>query len=450
MSRSGPGQGTVSWQDRYADKLISPEQAVGLIRDGMTIHFGLASACPQMLTKLIADAREEMHDILAYGDLLAWDGDWDNVGDDDRHIELRCCFLTVGTRAAYSRGRLNYHPATVFTSQRRFERDVGPPDIAYLRLGEPDGSGNCSIGSSIWDTKIAARAAKVLVAEIAEAGMPRTRGDSSINVEEIDFLVAVPDGWPARVPLAGVAKEDPQQLAMLDIAGANVAELIRDGDTIEIGVGAAPNAVSPHLWDKHDLGYHSELTGPGIVPLFEAGVFTGRKKSRDVGKMIATALPASPEDQEVIARHPDQWELHGVDYVHDPAVISSQSQMTSINTAMTIDLTGQIVFDSVGRRMHSGPGGQIEFVIGAMYAPGGRSIHVLPSTAGERSRVVCDLPAGANVGIPRYLTDLVISEYGVASMLGKSERARAEELIAIAHPDHRADLRAQAQLAGLL
>ena len=440
----------VPWQDRYSEKLIAPERAVGLIRDGMTIHFGLASACPHMLTKLIGEAREDMHDVLAYGDLMAWDGDWDDVPGGEHHIELRCCFITLANRDAYSRGHTEYHPATVFTSQRRFERDVGPPDIAYLRLGEPDAAGNCSIGSSIWDTKIAARAARLVVAEIAEAGMPRTRGDSSINVDDIDYLVAIPGDWPPRVPLLGAAKEDPEQLAILDVAGANVAELIRDGDTLELGVGAAPNAVSQHLWQKHDLGYHSELTGPGIVQLFEAGVFSGRKKSRDVGKMVATALPRSPEDQEVIARHPDQWELYGVDYIHNPAVIASQSQMTSVNTAITIDLTGQVVFDGIGRHMHSGPGGQIEFVIGAVYAPDGRSIHVLPSTAGESSRIVCDLPAGSSVGIPRYLTDLVITEYGVASMFGKSERARAEELIAIAHPDHRAVLRSRARHVGLL
>lgn len=440
----------MSWRDQYADKLIAPKRAIELIEDGMTIHFGLASACPHMLTALIGEAREDFRDVLAFGDLMSWGGDWDNVGAGERHIEMRCCFVTLANRDAYSRGHTQFHPATVFTSQRRFERDIGPPDIAYLRLGVPDEAGNCSIGTSIWDTTIAARAAKLVVAEIAEEGMPRTSGDSSINVADIDFLVAIPDDWPPRVPFSPVVKDDPEELAILDVAGANVAELVRDGDTIEIGVGAASNAVTQHLGSKRDLGYHSELTGPGIVPLFEAGVFNGLRKSRDVGKMIATALPASLEDQEVIARHPDQWELHGVDYVHNPAVISSQFQMTSINTAMTVDLTGQIVFDGIGRRMHSGPGGQIEFVVGAVYAPGGRSIHVLPSTAGAHSRIVCDLAPGSSVGIPRYLTDLVATEYGVASMFGKSERARAEELIAIAHPDHRAELESQARNAGLL
>jgi 4-hydroxybutyrate CoA-transferase len=438
------------WQSRYSDKVTAPEEAVRLIEDGMTIHFGLASACPQMLTGLIGERREELRDVLAYGDLMTWEGDWDEVLADEHHIEMRCCFITRVNRPAYARGRTAYHPATVYTSARRFERDIGPPDIAYLRLGEPDENGNCSVGSSVWDTKIAARAARVVVAEIALEGMPRTSGDSTIHVEEIDYLVPIPDTWLARGRQLGNANEDPEQLTILDVAGANTAELVRDGDTLEIGVGSASNAVSQHLWGKQDLGYHSELTGPGIVPLFEAGVFNGRKKSRDVGKMVVTALPGDLADQEVIARYFDEWELYGVDYIHNPAVIASQSQMTSINTAIMIDLTGQIVFDSVGRRMHTGPGGQIEFVIGAVYAPGGRSMHVLPSMSGENSRIVSELPPGANVGIPRYLADYVITEYGVASMFGKSERARAEELIAIAHPDLRAALRAEARHAGLL
>ncbi len=238
---------------------------------------------------------------------------------------------------------------------------------------------------------------------------------------------------------------------MIDVVGANTAELVRDRDTIEIGVGAASNAVAAHLAGKHDLGYHSELTGPGITRLHDEGVFTGKYKGRGTGKMVATALPVSPEDRALIVeRHFDEWELYGVDYIHDPAVIASHSQMTAINTGMSIDLTGQIVFDSVGRSMHTGPGGQLEFVIGAVYAPGGRSIHALPSTAGEHSRIVAELLPGASVGIPRYLTDLVVTEYGVASMFGKSERARAEELIAITHPDHRAELKREARRAGLL
>ncbi|MEE8422336.1 MAG: acetyl-CoA hydrolase/transferase C-terminal domain-containing protein [Dehalococcoidia bacterium] len=440
------------WRERYAEKLIDGDRAVALIEDGMTIHFGLASTCPLYLTPLVAERRDDLRDVIAYGDLIFYRGEWDEVHADQRRIELRCCYVTNLNRDVYRSGHTNYHPATVFTSQRRFERDIGPPDIGYFRLSEPDENGYCSVGNSVWDSLIAIRASKLVVAEIAEGLMPRSAGASSVHVDEIDYLVDLPTGWqPPQRPALADAVADPQRLAVLEVIGANTAELVHDRDTVEIGVGAGSNAVIAHLAGKHDLGFHSELTGPGIVQLHDEGVFTGKYKSRDAGKMVVTALPASPEDRALIAeRHFDEWELYGVDYIHDPAVIASQSQMTAINTGTTIDLTGQVVFDSIGRNMHTGPGGQLEFVIGAVYAPGGRSIHALPSTAGDHSRIVAELPPGASVGIPRYLTDMVVTEYGVASMFGKSERARAEELIALAHPDHRADLRSEARRVGLL
>ena len=443
------------WRTRYGEKLIGADEAAGLVGDGMVVHFGCSSAAPRLLAPLIAERREELRDVIAYGDLLPFEGSWDRVDAHERHIEFRCCFLTPTNRPAHRAGRLAYTPATVYTMSRRWERDIGGehggPDIAYFRLSEPDERGICSFGATVWDSKIALRQAAVVVAEI-EAGMVRTAGDNGVHVDEIDHLVEVPAGAPPP-PRRTPPLRDPEALAVIDVAGAHAAEMVRDGDTLEIGLGAASNAVTSHLASKRDLGYHSELTGPGIAQLHDAGVFTGRRKSRDSGKMVVTALPASPEEREIIARHFDEWELYGVDYIHDPAVIASQSRMTSINTAIQIDLTGQIVFDSIGPVMHSGPGGQLEFVIGAVYSHGGRSIHVLPSTAGrggEHSRIVAELPAGAIVGVPRYLADFVITEHGVASLMGKSERARAEELIAIAHPDQRADLRAHARDRGLL
>ena len=389
------------WRSRYADKLISAEEAAGLVSDGMTVHFGLSSACPLLLTPLIAERRPELRDVIAYGDLMMSADHWDEALADERHIDMRTYFVTAVTRPVYEASRISYHPATCYTTIRRFERDSGRPDIGYFRLSAPDAEGHCSFGRSVWDSKIALRASKLVVAEIAEQDMPRTAGDGNrIHIDEVDHLVELPPDAPAR-PAITPRQRSTEQLAVLDVVGANAAELVRDGDTVEVGVGAASNAVIPHLAGKHDLGFHSELTGPGIAQLHDAGVFTGRRKSRDVGKMVATALPGAAEERELIAeRHFDEWELYGVDYIHNPTVIASQSQMTSINTAIMIDLTGQVVFDSIGRKMQAGPGGQLEFVIGAVYADGGRSIHALPSMAREQSRIIAELPPGANVGIP--------------------------------------------------
>ncbi len=178
------------WRTQHAAKLIDGGRAIAMIEDGMTIHFGLASACPLYLTPLVAERRGDLRDVVAFGDLISYRGEWDEIHAEQRQIELRCCFVTNLNRNAYRSGHINYHPATVFTSQRRFERDVGPPDVGYFRLSEPDENGYCSVGASVWDSLIAIRASKVVVAEIAEGLMPRSAGASSVHIDEIDYLVA--------------------------------------------------------------------------------------------------------------------------------------------------------------------------------------------------------------------------------------------------------------------
>ncbi len=433
------------WRQRYAEKLIAPEAAAELIEDGMTIHFGSVAADPHFLIPYIAARREELSEVVAFADLTRTADPFDDTLAEERHIEVRAAYLTPGPRIPYRAGRLNYNPATVYTARLRYRRGF-TPEIAYFHLSEPDEQGMMSFGAAMWDNKLILRAATKVVAEVEE-GLVRTAGDNWIHVDEVDHLV---DFTPNPAPRATAPPLDPEEQAIVDVAAAYAAELVDDGDTVEVGVGAASNAITPHLASKHDLGFHSELTSPGIAVLHDQGVFTGRYKTRDVGKMVVTALPGTPADLEAISRHYDDWELYGVDYIHDPSVIASHDHMTSINTGTMIDLTGQVVFDSIGRDMYTGPGGQLEFVIGAVYAAHGKSIHVFPSTAKEVSRIVVDLPPGANVGIPRYLTDYVVTEYGTASLYGKSERQRALELIAIAHPDHRGDLTKQARKAGLL
>ncbi len=437
------------WRTRYADKLVTAEAAAGLVRDGMTLHFGMVHADPWRIAPLIAKRAGELREVVAYGDLMRVPTLWDAPTAAERHVELRAGYLTPGPRSAYRQRRISYTPSTVFTAHRRYERDISAPDIGFFRLSEPDANGLMSFGAMLWDNKLALRTSKVVVAEVEE-GRVRSAGDNFVHVDEVDYLVEVE---PPQGRATTQAPTTPEQAAVLDVAAALASELVRDGDTVEIGVGAASNAITPHLAGKRDLGFHSELTSPGVAALHEQGVFTGRRKSRDVGKMVVTALPPEPEELEIVQRHFAAWEVYGVDYIHDPAVIASQSQMTAINTGTMIDLTGQVVFDSIGREMYTGPGGQFEFVVGAVYAPGGKSIHILPSSAGtdaEHTRVVAELPPGAVVGVPRFLTDFVVTEYGVASLFGKSERDRARELIAIAHPDHRGELTAQARKLGLL
>lgn len=437
----------MDWRARFRNKIVTADEALDRIRDGMVVHLGCAAASPRHLLPLLAARRERLRDVIVYGDLAINGSAFDHHLDAERHVDLRVSHVTL-TRPVYKAGRLSHTSATIANAHRRYDR-IGDPDLGLFRLSEPDANGLMSFGTSLWDSKLMLRRCKQVVAEI-EPGMWRSAGDNFVHVDEVDFLVAVPESQIAPLS-AALPPPPPDEAEILDVAGAYAAELIRDGDTLEIGVGAAPNSITAHLGGKRDLGYHSELTSPGIPALHEAGVVNGSRKTRDRGKLVVTALPIERSELEIVARNHDDWIVRGIDYIHDLEVVRSQHQMTCVNTGTMIDLSGQIVFDSIGREMYTGPGGQIEFVIGAAYSPGGKNIHVFGSrtNAGE-SRIVAELPPGSYVGTPRYFTDHVVTEHGVASLMGKTDRERALELIAIAHPDHRGELRDRARALRLI
>lgn len=435
------------WRERYAHKIVPADTVLDRVRDGMIIHLGCAAASPRFLLPQLAQRRDRLRDVIVYGDLAINWSEFDHHLDDEHHVDLRVSHVTL-TRPIYKAGRLSHTSATIVNAHRRYDR-IGDPDLGLFRLSEPDEHGLMSFGTSLWDSKIMLKRCKQVAAEI-EPRMWRSAGDNFIHVDEVDFLIEVPDSQ--MMPLtAALPPAGPEEAAILDVAGAFAAELVRDGDTIEIGVGAAPNAITPHLSRKRDLGYHSELTSPGIPALHEAGVMNGSRKTRDRGQLVVTALPFDRDELAIVARHQDAWIMRGIDYIHDIGVVASQHQMTCINTGTMIDLSGQIVFDSIGREMYTGPGGQIEFVVGAAYSPGGKNIHIFGSQTNEgQSRIVAELPPGSYVGTPRYLTDYVVTEHGIASLMGKTDRERALELIAIAHPDQQPELRDRARSLKLI
>ena len=436
------------WRERYADKRIEAGAALDLVRDGMIVHLGCAAATPRYLLPRLAARRERLRDVIVYGDIAFNGSHFDGTLDEQRHIDLRVSHVTL-TRPVYQARRLSYTPATIVNAHRRYDR-IGNPDLGLFRLSEPDENGRMSFGSSLWDSKIMLRRCKKVVAEI-EPDLLRCAGDNFVHIDEVDFWVEIENEGAAPPISAALPPATPEESAILDVAGAYAAELVQDGDTLEIGVGAAPIAITPHLHHKRDLGYHSELTAPGIPALHEAGVINGRRKTHDPGKLVVTALPFDREELAIVARNADAWVMRGIDYIHDIEIIRTQHQMTAINTGTMIDLTGQIVFDSIGHEIYTGPGGQIEFVVGAAYSPAGKNIHIFASqTNAGQSRIVAELPPGSYVGTPRYFTDHVVTEYGLASLMGKTERERALELIALAHPDHQPELRNQARRLGLI
>lgn len=323
---------------------------------------------------------------------------------------------------------------------------VGAADVLLIELSPPDEQGFCSFGASVWGKKKAVQSAKIAIAEINKSFI-RTYGDNNIHVSEIDYFVeqTVSERQTDTDQLGRKTREAGKEDKNI---AAYVGSLIQDGDTLQIGVGSASECVVQNggLNNKIDLGWHSETTPRGIIKLVRDGVITGKRKTVNTGKLVAISLGGSVDDMKFVDRNP-MFELYDAEYVLDPRVIASNDKFVGINAAVAVDLTGQIAAESIGPAILSGPGGQLSFAIGAQLSKGGRFITTLQSTArgGKISRIVPVLKEGSMVTVPRTLADFVVTEYGIAQLRGKTHRERALELIAVAHPDFRAELKKQAQ-----
>jgi 4-hydroxybutyrate CoA-transferase len=407
-------------------------------------------------------------------------------------IEFEIFIGNLG-RPTHDAGRAAYLPNLLSSNFKAHDERPGedkPIDITFVNTTPPNAHGFVSFGPDQWNKRMYARRARIAVAEV-DTTLTRTYGDVYMHVSEFDYFV---EGTPPPPDLAAIdrelAKMDPekregvkkvieevgvallapviQYLTRMSVADLRVAagisdppeeyrpiagylsEVLEDGATIQIGVGD-PSAQMPRMGafdHKHDLGLHTEMVAPGIAKLVDAGIINGRRKSIHRGKAVAVGWSGSdPADLEIINDNP-AFELYDPEYVLDIGVLRSNHRQTSINNALSIDLTGQINAETViGANMVNGTGGQPETHIGAFLSKGGRAITLLHSTAlsGAVSRIVPQLEAGALVTVPRYFADTVITEYGIARLLGKNHRERAAELVAIAHPDHRAELLSEAK-----
>jgi len=327
------------------------------------------------------------------------------------------------------------------------QADVGEIDVLFVEVSPPDEHGFCSFGQSVWNKREQVMAAKLVMAEV-NSRLIRTYGDNYIHVSEIDYFVehTPSEKLPGRADLRGKAVSEPRQ--EIKYIAEHVSTLIQDGDTLEIGVGTATEPL-PHLgvFDHcHDLGWHSEHTPGKIVDLIRQGFINGECKTINRGKAVATAVGGSREDLEFVHMNP-RFELRSVNYVNNVATIAAHDNMVAINNALTVDLTGQITSESIGPRMLGGTGGQLCFAIGAAFSQGGRAITVLPSTGrdGTISRIVATLEPGTVVNVPRSLADYIVTEHGIAHLRGKTQRQRVNEMLAVAHPDFRSELRAEAK-----
>jgi len=350
----------------------------------------------------------------------------------EKHFIHNAVFVGGCTREAVAEGRADFTPCYFSKVPELFQRGFLPVDVAIIQLSPPDKNGNCSFGVSNDYTKPATKCAKIVIAEVNDK-MPKTMGDSFINVSEIDYIVE------ASHPIIEL---QPPKIGETERAiGEHCASLVEDGSTLQLGIGAIPDAVLLFLKNKKDLGIHSEMISDGVVELVEAGVITGKSKVLHNGKIVVTFLMGTKRLYDFVDNNP-MVEMYSVDYVNDPVIVAQNNKMVCINSAIQVDFMGQVNAESIGLTQFSGVGGQVDFVRGANMSKDGISIMAMSSTAakGKISKIVPILDEGAAVTTGRNDVNYVVTEYGIAQLKGKSLRQRARALINIAHPYFRNDL----------
>lgn len=380
-------------------------------------------------------AREDLREVVVSHMAALGSAEYAQEGMEE-HFRHNAFFAGAATRKAIHDGRADY-TACFFHELPRAYRDHIPPDVALIHVSPPNKWGFCSLGISVDYTKHVAEVAKTVIAQVNEK-MPKTYGDSFIHVNDIDvFVESTRDLIEIPVPTIGEVEK---------AIGENIATLIENGSTLQLGIGAIPDAMLSFLYDKKDLGIHTEMFSDGVIELVENGVINGRAKTLHPGKIVCSFIMGTNRLYEFVDDNP-LVEFYTVDYTNDPYIIGQHDKLISINSAIQVDLLGQVCADTIGYKQFSAVGGQVDFVRGASRSRGGKAIIAMPSTAGggKYSRIVNLLDEGAAVTTSRYDVQFVVTEYGVADLRVKTNRQRAMELIRVAHPDYRSELKAAAQ-----
>jgi len=418
----------MDWKELYRSKLTSSDEAVKLIKSGNRVALGSACSEPlELVTAMVAN-KNNYNDVEIVHMVAMGKGEY-MLPEMGPHFKYNSFFVGPSARGAVNDSRAEYTPCFFGEVPRLFREGDLPLDVAMVQLSRPDEHGYCSFGVSCDYTKPAAECAKLVIAEVNDQ-MPRTMGDSFIHISNIDAIVET--SYPVmelKPPVIGEVEK---------AIGGNCANLIKDGDTLQLGIGSIPDAILLFLKDRKDLGIHSEMISDGVVELVEAGVINNSKKSLHRGKIIVTFLMGTKRLYDFVNNNPSV-EMYPVDYVNDPFTIMKNDNMISVNSCLQVDIMGQVVSESIEGRQFSGVGGQVDYVRGASRAKGGKSIIAMPSTAskGKLSRIVKVLDKGSAITTSRNDVHYIVTEFGVALLRGKSLKERGRALIAIAHPDFR-------------
>ena len=411
-------------------KLVSAEQAVSTIQSGDKIFIHTAAATPTLLVEALTNRSRELKDIDIYH--LHTEGPAPYVEPQYEGIfQTHAFFVGSNIRKAIEEGRAEYVPIFLSEIPRLFHRRIIDLDVALIRVSPPDKHGYCSLGVSVVATRAAIQNADLVIAEL-NPNMPRTHGDGIIHKRDIDF--AIESNAPMHF-------HEPAELSEVEKSiGRYCATLIEDGATLQLGIGAIPDAVLASLTNHKDLGIHTEMFSDGVLPLLESGVVNNSQKRVHPGKVVATFAMGTQNLYDYMDDNP-LIAMLDVAYVNDTKVIRKNPKVTAINSAIEVDLTGQICADSIGMKQYSGVGGQMDFIRGASLSDDGKPIIALPSTTRKGvSRIAPFLNQGAGVVTTRAHAHYIVTEYGIANLYGKGLRDRAKELIRISHPDHRETL----------
>ena len=426
----------MDWNSIYQSRITTAQEAVRSIKSNDRIFLTGNVSVPQKALAALVEYAPNVENVEICQALTIGPADYVKP-EMEGHLRVNTLFISHNVRKAVQEGRADFTPVLLSEFPLLFKRGVLSLDVAIVHVSVPDEHGFCSLGVEVGLTKSAAESAKIIIAEVNQQ-MPRTLGDSFIHVSRLNHII------PVNYPIPEMAmSEEGNQDVVEKIAGF-AAELIPDGATMQLGIGAIPDAVLKYLHHKKDLGVHSELFSDGVIELVNAGVLTNGRKTLHPGKIIAGFMLGTKTLYDWSDDNP-LIEMHRTEYVNDPFVIAQNERMVAVNSAIEVDLTGQVCADSIGPKLYSGVGGQLDFIYGASRAKGGVPIIALPSTTTLRdgtlvSRIATMLKLGAGVVTSRNHVHYVVTEYGVADLYGKTIRDRARQLIGIAHPDFRADL----------